>query len=110
MSFIRVIVLAVVFAIGTYFLGWMCVPVIGAGYAVAIRKSSASGEAALAVLLGWGALLARVAMVPAFTTLLARMGGIFPMPGAGVLVLTLAFALALAWSSARLVSTAMVRA
>lgn len=110
MSFIRVIVLAIVFAVATYFLGWMCVPAIGAVYAVAIRKASASGEAGLAVLLGWGALLARVAMVPAFTTLLARLGGIFPVPGAGVVVVTLLFAMALAWSSARLVSAVVVRA
>ena len=109
MSFVRVIGLAMVFAVATYFLGWMCVPAIAAVYAVAIRQPSASGEAALAVLLGWGALLARVAMVPAFTTLLARLGGIFPIHGAGVVVLTLLFAMALAWSSARLVTAAVVR-
>jgi len=109
MSFIRVIVLTIVFAVATYFVGWLCVPAIGAVYAVAVRKPSASGEAALAVLLGWGALLARVAMVPAFTTLLARLGGIFPVPGAGVVVLSLVFAMALAWSSARLVSAVVVR-
>ena len=110
MSFIRVIVLAIVLAVATYFVGWMSVPAIAAAYAVAIRKSSAPGEAALAVLLGWGALLARIAMAPAFTTLLARLGGIFPLPGAGVLVLTLVFGMALAWSAARLVSAAVVRA
>ena len=109
MSFFRVIGLAIVFAVATYFLGWLCVPAIGAVYAVAIRKPSAAGEAALAVLLGWGALMARVAIVPAFTTLLARLGGIFPIPGAGVVALTLVFAVALAWSSARLVTAAVVR-
>lgn len=109
MSFVRVIGLAIVFAVATYFLGWWCVPALGAAYGVAMRRPSASGEAALAVLLGWGALLARVAMVPAFTTLVARLGGIFPLPGAGVVVLTLLFAMALAWSSARLVTAAVVR-
>lgn len=109
MTFIRVIVLAIVFAVATYFVGWMCVPAIGGVYAIAVRKQSAPGEAALAALLGWGALLARVAMVPAFTTLLARLGGIFPIPGAGVLVLTLVFAMALAWSSARLVTAVVAR-
>ena len=109
MTFIRVIILAIVFAVATYLVGWICVPVVGAVYAIAIRKSSAPGEAALAALLAWGALLARVAVVPAFTTLLARLGGIFPLPGVGVAVLTLVFAMALAWSSARLVSAAVVR-
>ena len=109
MSFIRVIVLAIVFAITTYFLGWMCVPAVGAVYALAIRKPSAPGEAALGALLGWGVLLARVAMVPAFATLLARLGGIFPITGGGVVVLTLVFAMALAWSAARLVTAAVVR-
>ncbi|MEO7361287.1 MAG: hypothetical protein ABI120_13225, partial [Gemmatimonadaceae bacterium] len=61
MSFMRVIGLAIVFAVATYLVGWVCVPAIGAVYAVVIRKPNASGEAALAVLLGWGALMARVA-------------------------------------------------
>ncbi len=109
MSFVRVILLAIVFAVATYFLGWVSVPAIAAVYAVAVRKSSAGGEAALAALLGWAALMAREAIVPAFTTLLARLGGIFPIPGAGVVILTLLFAMALAWSSARLVSAVVVR-
>lgn len=109
MTFLRVIVLAALFAIGTFLGGWLCVPILGALFAIVVRKSSAPGEATLAALLGWGVLLARAAMVPAFTTLLARLGGIFPIPGAGVVVLALVFAMALAWSSARIVSAAAVR-
>ena len=109
MPFLRVIVLAIVFAVATYVAGWLSIPVIGAVFAIVVRKPSAPGEAALAALLGWGALLARAALVPAFTTLLARLGGIFPIPGAGVLVLALVFAMALAWSSARLVTAVAAR-
>ena len=109
MIFIRVIILAIVLAVATYLVGWICVPIVGAVYAIAIHKSSAPGEAALAALLAWGALLVRVAVVPAFTTLLERLGGIFPLPGVGVAVLALVFAMALAWSSARLVSAVVVR-
>ena len=110
MTFLRVIILAIVFAVATFVAGWLSVPVLGALFALLVRKPSAPGEAALAALLGWGALLARAALVPAFTTLLARLGGIFPMPGAGVLILALVFAMALAWSSARLVTAVIIRA
>ena len=109
MPFIRVIVLAIVFAVATFVAGWLSIPVIGAVFAIVVRKPSAPGEAALAALLGWGALLARSALVPAFTTLLARLGGIFPIPGVGVVVLALVFAMALAWSSARLVTAVAAR-
>ncbi|MEO7998413.1 MAG: hypothetical protein ABI852_13265 [Gemmatimonadaceae bacterium] len=109
MTFIRVIVLAAAFAAATYFVGWWSVPVIAATYALVLRKQYASGDAALAALLGWGALLARVAVAPAFTTLLARMGGIFPIPGTAVVALTLLFAVLLAWSAARVVSALVAR-
>ncbi|MEP6832874.1 MAG: hypothetical protein ABJB74_05740 [Gemmatimonas sp.] len=109
MLVIRVVALAIVVAVATYFVGWICVPIIGAVYAIAIRRSSAPVESALAALLGWGALLAWVSFLPAFTALLAKLGGIFPLPGVGVAVLTLVFAVALAWSSARIVSAVVVR-
>lgn len=109
MTFIRVIVLAVLMAVCTWFVGWYAVPALASVYALVLRKRHASGEAALAALLAWGALLARAATAPAFTTLLDRLGGIFPLPGAGVAALTLVIAVLLAWSAARVVSAVVVR-
>lgn len=109
MTFIRVLVLAVLMAAATMFFGWITVPVLAAVFAVIVRSASAPGEAALAALFGWGALLARVAMVPAFTTLLPQVGEIFQMPGWAVAVLSVVVAVLLAWSAARVVSALVVR-
>lgn len=109
MTFVRVMVLAILMAAATYSVGWYSVPVLGALYALLLRKEHAAGDAALAALLGWGALLARVSAAPSFTTLLDRLGGIFPIPGTAVVALTLVLAVLLAWSSARIVSALVVR-
>lgn len=103
MTFIRVLILAALLAVATSLFGWVTVPALAAVYSVLFRTRSAPGEAALAALIGWGALLARVSLVPAFTTLLARLGGIFPVPGVAVLGLSLLFVVVLAWSAARVV-------
>lgn len=104
MTFVRVVLLAALMAVATCFAGWITLPALAAVYAVLVRARSAPGEAALAALIGWGVLLARVSMVPAFTTLLSRLGGIFPIPGVAVaLGVTLLFAVVLAWSAARVV-------
>ena len=109
MTFIRVLALATIMAAGTWFAGWYAVPVIAAIYALLVRRSYAPDEAALAALFAWGALLARAAAAPAFGTLLGRLGGIFPIPGSAVAVVTVAIAVLLAWSAARIVSALVVR-
>ncbi|MGV3708356.1 MAG: hypothetical protein ACO1Q7_05900 [Gemmatimonas sp.] len=109
MFLIRIVVLSVVIAAGTYFFGWMSVPIAGAVYALGMRTRSASIEAGIAALLGWGVLIARAAAMPSFNTLLDRLGQIFPVPGIAVACLTLAIATLLAWSAARIVSGIFVR-
>ena len=104
MSILRVLLLAFAFAVCTYFFGWISVPVIGAAYGAIRRDFDAPSEAALAALLGWGALLARVAMVPAFSVLLERLGKILRIPGSVTGLVTLVFAAALAWAAARVVT------
>ena len=110
MSLIKVLVVAVAMAAGTWFVGWYMVPCIAAVYAVLVRNRSASVQAMIGAVLAWGALLARVSVKPAFTTLLARLGVLFGMQGAIVVVLALVFAAALAWAAARVVSGLLVRA
>ncbi|MBC8087261.1 MAG: hypothetical protein H7Z40_08330 [Phycisphaerae bacterium] len=109
MIFIRVLVLAALIAAATMLFGWISVPVLAAVFAVVVRSVSAPGEAALAALLGWGALLARVAMVPAFSTLLPQIGAIFQVPGAVVAVLSVLLGVLLAWSAARVLSGFVAR-
>jgi hypothetical protein len=108
-SLIKVLVLSVVMAAGTWLVGWSAVPGLAAVYALVMRSKSAPSEATIAALLAWGALLARVAVRPAFTALLDRLTVLFKMPGTIVVLLTIGFAAALAWSAARVVSAIVVR-
>ena len=109
MSIVRVLLLALATALCTTVVGWVSVPVIAALYALLRRDFGAPGEAALGALLAWGALLARVAMVPAFAVLLNRLGQILPVPGAITGLITLVFATVLAWAAARVVTAIVAR-
>lgn len=109
MSFLRVLLLAALIAVATMYFNWIALPCLGAVYAVLRRDRHASGEAALAAMLGWGGLIARSATHPAFSTLLARLGELFKLPGVAVAVVTLVFGVALAWSASRLVSGFVAR-
>jgi hypothetical protein len=108
-SLIKVLVLSVLMAAGTWLVGWYAVPCLATVYALVMRSKSAPSEATIAALLAWSALLARVAVRPAFTTLLDRLTVLFKMPGTIVVLLTIGFAAALAWSAARVVSAIVVR-
>ena len=94
---------AVLMIAGTWFAGWMAVPAIAAVYALARRDMRAPREAGLAALLAWLVLLIRLKMQPSFTTLLAELGQIFPVPGIAVAALALLLAIVLAMTAARLV-------
>jgi uncharacterized membrane protein len=109
MPMFRVLLLAMLLVATTLFWGWISVPCVAAVYALLRRDRAAAGEAAVAALLAWGALLARVAVHPAFTTLLARLTVLFKAPGFVVAIVTLLFAVALSWSAARVVSAVVVR-
>jgi len=99
---LSLLLLAALLAAGTMLLGWWSVPAIAAVYALLRRDVRAPREALVAALLAWLALFARVMQYGAFSTLLDRLGKIFPMPGPGVVALALVLAMLLAWSAARL--------
>jgi len=101
MKFLMVLLLAAMVAAGTLLVGWWTVPVIAAAYALLRRSAVAPREAMVGALLGWTLLLVRQMQQPSFTTLLDRLGGIFPLPGIGVAGLALLLAVLLAWSAAR---------
>ncbi len=104
MNAMRVLPLAFFIGIATALVGWWTVPVIAGVYALGRRHASAPRESLLAALLAWIVLFSRVAAQPTFSTLLDRLGKLFPIPGVGVLLLALALAAVLAWSAARVVT------
>jgi hypothetical protein len=104
MRYLNVMILTVVMLVGTWFAGWMAVPVAAAIYALVRRDARSPREAAVAALVAWGALLVNLARSPAFTTLVGQLGQIFPGPGAAVAAVTLLLAVVLAASAARVVS------
>jgi hypothetical protein len=109
-SALRVVLLALAFAIATLVLGWWTVPVIGAAWGLVDREDRAAAMiAASAAVLGWGALLLWDASYAAFGTLARRMGGVFSAPAAVVVIATLLLAAALAWGAAVLGGAAWPR-
>lgn len=98
---LRMAVLVVAVAAGTHFIGWSAVPIVAAIAAVVRRRPELPGQMALAAALAWGGLLGWRATSPAFTTLLDRLGGVFPAPGWVLAIVAVLFAAVLAWSTAR---------
>ena len=104
MNAIRLLLLSLSMGVATALVGWWTVPVIAGAYALARRRTSAPRESMLAALVAWIALFARLSARPAFSTLLDRLGQLFPISGVGVLLLALALVAVLAWSAARVVT------
>jgi hypothetical protein len=100
---LRSLLVAALVAAGTWFLGWWAVPLVGLGYGLARRRAPSAIEAALGAAIGWGALLGWQASAPAFGRLADALSGVFPLPTAGLVALTLCFAAGLAGGAARLV-------
>jgi hypothetical protein len=98
---ITTLLVAVAFAAGLYFVGWMAVPVVGAIYGAVRRRRSAPSEAMTGAMLASLALLVPQMIMPTFLRLLEKLGSIFPMPGIAVLALTVLLMMILAFTSAR---------
>ena len=100
---VRILLLTVLAAAGTWLIGWWAVPLIALLYALYRREGVAPTEVAVATMLAWSALILVNVGAPAFRILVARLGGVFPVPGAVVLLVSVLFAGLLAWSCARVV-------
>jgi len=94
-----VVLLGAAMAVGTWSMGWWTVPVVSAGWGILVGTSR-PWLAGIAAVSGWGALLAW-APWDALRRLAPRLGGIFDLPGWGMIALTLGFAWLLGWSAAR---------
>ena len=90
--------------VGTWTLGWWAVPAIGAAWGLLQRGVPRRGrQAAIAAALAWAALLAADAGAGALPRVADVLGGVFGVPGALLLLVTLAFAAALAGLAAYVV-------
>ena len=99
----QLLIVSLAFGAGTWFAGWWMVPVLGAAYGVwAANRRLTLITATLAAALAWGVLLAFDASAGPMGRLLQVLGALFRMPGAALVVLTLAYAALLAVSSAAL--------
>ena len=99
----QLVIVSVLFAAGTWFAGWWMVPVLGAAYGVwAAHQRLTLITAALSGAFAWGALLAYDASAGPMGRLLQVIGALFRVPGAALVVLTLAYAALLAVSAAAL--------
>ena len=101
MRALGVFLVAAVIAVGTWFGGWLAVPLCAIVYAIARRERSAPLDAAAGAALAWLALLLRLAPNHAFGTLLLQLGQIFPAPGLIIVAVTVLLAALLAGTSAR---------
>ena len=101
MRVLTVILAALVVAIGTWFGGWIAVPLCAAVYALSRRTAHAPGDIAVAASLAWAVLLVRLAPNPAFRRLMSQLGQIFPAPGVVIALLAIVLAAVLAFTAAR---------
>ena len=98
---LRVILLAISFGIGTWILGWWSVPLFAAVAGVLARHSPRQAIAAgVAAAVAWGSLLAWSGMTGSVWSFSRVVGGAVGVSGPLLILLTLLFPAALAWSAA----------
>jgi hypothetical protein len=98
---LRVALLALSYGIGTWILGWWAIPLFAATAAVPARDIARQAvAAALAAAVAWGALLAWSAMQGSVWSFARVAGGAMGVSGLLLILMTLAFPGALAWSAA----------
>ena len=97
---IKAILLAEAFATATFGFGWWTVPVIAAVYGLISTNPKRARTAALCALGGWATLLLLDAAKGPVAAMASRLGGVMGVPSTVLLILTLVFPAALAWSAA----------
>ncbi|MEO7712775.1 MAG: hypothetical protein ABIV10_07650 [Gemmatimonadaceae bacterium] len=85
----------------TWVLGWWGILVVALVIGVVFHEHGGGGwRVAAAASVAWGALLAADGVVGPLGHVATMLGGVTGVPAAGILVLTLVFPAALAWSAA----------
>ena len=101
-TFVKIVLLAELFAVATYALGWWTVPIVAAGWAIKSSDAKPARMAAICAAGGWATLLLLDAAKGPVGTMASKLGGVMGVPGFVLLVLTLVFPALLAWSAATL--------
>ncbi|HMA20574.1 MAG TPA: hypothetical protein VKO87_07200 [Gemmatimonadaceae bacterium] len=101
-NFVKAILIAELFAVATYALGWWTVPLIAAAWGFVSRDANAARYTALCAMAGWVTLLLLDAAKGPVASMAARLGGVMGIPAVLLYVLTLLFPALLAWSAAKL--------
>lgn len=98
---LQIALLGAAFAVTTVALGWVAVPVLAAVWGfVAGGERHPARAAAWGAAVGWTALLVWTAIVGEAGELARRAGGVFGLPSVGFVILTPAYAMAMAWGAA----------
>lgn len=93
-------ILGIGFAAGTWFGGWLAIPILAFLWGLATK--AAPFVAGLTAGTAWGVLLLMDWGSGALGRLVGRLGGTFHVPGFTLVLVTLLFAAGLAWAAARL--------
>jgi hypothetical protein len=109
-TFVKIVLLAELFAVATYALGWWTVPIIAADWGIATRDFKPARIAALCAAAGWATLLILDVVKGPVDTMASKLGGVMGVPAFVLLLLTLIFPALLAWSAAALASSVRRRA
>lgn len=96
---IELLILVLLFAAGTWLGGWWTIVVIAAVWSLWRHRSP--WRAGLAASISWAALLALTIPWAPLGRLAPRLGGVFGLPGAAMLLFPPIFAFLLGWSAAR---------
>jgi hypothetical protein len=106
MLFSRTVLLAAVFALATFAVGWWSLPLVAVLYTViaaggtGLADRSSAVVAGMAAMVGWAALLAIASARGPVPTLAAELAGILRLPTAGIYAVTIAYPGLLAISAA----------
>ncbi len=103
--FVKYLLLAELFAVTTFGLGWWSVPLVAAAWGLVSRSTRKALFAAFAALGGWTTLLLLDVARGPVSTMGSQLGGVMHLPAFGLYAFTLIFPALLAWCSASLVPT-----
>jgi hypothetical protein len=108
---LRFALLAAAFALVTRAAGWWAVPVTAVVWTIIYRgPSSAPWKTGVAAIVAWGGILRWPAATAPLGELARRFAGVVGVPAFGLIVLTLVFGGALAWSASELTEQLQRRA
>lgn len=105
-ALVRILLLAAAFALATVGFGWWTVALVAALWGIIARGlRSGAFVAAVAAMLGWGALLAWGAVHGPVVELAVKLAAVMQIPPAALVLATLIFPALLAWSAAAVTTT-----